>query len=86
MTPDSRAMQKRIRHLDRPLEEVPMRQRTGRARPIAGYERSAPTRDEAIARAYASGGYTLQEPGEHFGLHYSRVSRIVKAHEPRRKI
>ena len=35
-------------------------------------------RDEAIFRAYASGGYCLQEIGDHFGLHYSRVSRIVK--------
>jgi len=27
--------------------------------------------------AYKSGGYTLKEIGEYFGLHYSRVSRIV---------
>lgn len=26
--------------------------------------------------AYASGGYTLTEIGEYFGLHYSRISRI----------
>jgi DNA-directed RNA polymerase specialized sigma subunit len=35
-------------------------------------------RDEAILRAYASGGYSLKEIGDHFGLHYSRVSRILK--------
>lgn len=35
-------------------------------------------RDEAILRAYASGGYSLKQIGDHFGLHYSRVSRIVK--------
>lgn len=35
-------------------------------------------RDEAIARAYASGGYSLKQIGDHSGLHYSRVSRIVK--------
>jgi len=34
-------------------------------------------RDEAILRAYASGGYSLKEIGIHFDLHYSRVSRIV---------
>ena len=28
--------------------------------------------------AYASGGYSLKEIGDHFGLHYSRVSRILK--------
>jgi putative transposase len=35
-------------------------------------------RDEAILRAYASGGYSLKEIGDHFDLHYSRISRIVK--------
>ena len=33
--------------------------------------------DEAIALAYDNGGYGMKETGEHFGLHYSRVSRIV---------
>ena len=27
--------------------------------------------------AYASGGYSMKAIGKHFGLHYSRVSRIV---------
>ena len=27
--------------------------------------------------AYDSGGYGMKETGEHFGLHYSRVCRIV---------
>lgn len=36
-------------------------------------------RDEAIRKAYASGGYTLRAIGDHFGLHASRVSRIVSA-------
>jgi hypothetical protein len=36
-------------------------------------------RDEAIATACASGGYTLKEVGACFGLHYARVSRIVQA-------
>ena len=38
----------------------------------------AHARDEAIFDAYASGGYSLKEIGDHFRLHYSRVSRIVK--------
>ncbi|RVU30847.1 addiction module toxin RelE, partial [Rheinheimera riviphila] len=33
--------------------------------------------DEAIQVAYQSGSYTLQELGDYFGLHYSRISRIV---------
>ncbi|WP_092386718.1 hypothetical protein [Halopseudomonas salegens] len=32
---------------------------------------------QSFCRAYVSGGYTLQAIGEHFGLHYSRISRIV---------
>jgi len=35
-------------------------------------------RDEAIARAYTSDGYTLREIGDYFGLHYSHVSRIAR--------
>ncbi|MEA3278662.1 MAG: hypothetical protein U9Q81_25865, partial [Pseudomonadota bacterium] len=38
-----------------------------------------PDRDRAIAAAYASGGYTMQEIGDYFGLHYSRISKIVQA-------
>ncbi|NEV63098.1 addiction module toxin RelE, partial [Thiorhodococcus minor] len=37
--------------------------------------------DQAIAAAYASGGYTLKQIGDHFGLHYARISRIVRAAE-----
>lgn len=39
------------------------------------------TRDEAIAKAYYSGEYSMKEIGEHFSLHYSTVSRIIKAFE-----
>ncbi|MEJ2632780.1 MAG: helix-turn-helix domain-containing protein [Acidihalobacter sp.] len=34
-------------------------------------------RREAMARAFLSGAYTMQEIGEHFGVHYSTVSRAV---------
>jgi hypothetical protein len=59
------------------LREIPAVQRRPLPQPLAQlaaeYER-----DEAILRAYASGGYSLQEIGDHFDLHYSRISRIVK--------
>ena len=35
------------------------------------------SRNEAMLNAYLSGRYTLKEIGDYFGLHYSRVSRIV---------
>lgn len=31
-----------------------------------------------IAAAYASGGYTMREIGDYFGLHYSRISKILR--------
>ena len=37
-----------------------------------------------MAAAYASGGYTMEEVGDYFGLHYSRVSRVVQAAEQSR--
>ena len=43
-------------------------------------------RDREIARAYASGGYSVKEIAKHFGLHYSRVSRIVSAEKIRIRI
>lgn len=54
-----------------------MTQRRPQAKTLAYYERRAGSRDEAIISAYASGGYTLNEIGEYFELHYSRISRIV---------
>ena len=37
-------------------------------------------RDEGICRSYNSGMYSMKEIGKHFGLHYSRISRIIKQH------
>ena len=59
------------------LSEVPAAQRRKLARPLAYYAKKHADRDEAIVQAYASGGYGMKEIGEHFGLHYSRVSRIL---------
>jgi transposase len=37
--------------------------------------------NEAMARAYITGVYTMAEIGEHFGVHYMTVSRAVKMFE-----
>jgi len=34
-----------------------------------------------MAEAYKSGGYTLKQIGDHFGLHYSTVSGIIRHHK-----
>jgi hypothetical protein len=63
------------------LSEVPAAQRRRTPRPLDHYARQHRDRDEAIQSAYASGGHYLKAIGEHLGLHYSRVSRIVAAGE-----
>lgn len=56
--------------------EVPRRQRPVPS--LSAYERQSDSRDTAIREAYDSGGYTLEEIGSYFGLHYSVVSRIAR--------
>lgn len=63
---------------DKDLSEVPVSQRRPKALPLEEYKMKANYRDDAICKAYASGGYTLKQIGEYFGLHYSRVSKIVR--------
>uniref|UniRef100_E6QXI3 Transposase IS200-like domain-containing protein n=1 Tax=mine drainage metagenome TaxID=410659 RepID=E6QXI3_9ZZZZ len=70
-------MQRKI-SADAPLWEIPFVQKRPLPKPLAQIADEY-ARDEAIAQAYASGGYGLKEIGNHFGLHYSRVSRIIKA-------
>ena len=60
------------------LAEVPSAQRRSRPQPLEDYKTTSNSRDDAIVAAYWSGGYSMKEIGEHYGLHYSRVSRIVK--------
>jgi REP element-mobilizing transposase RayT len=63
------------------LREVPQARARATAEPLAVYARRHAGRDEAIVAAYASGGYTMQQIGDFFGLHYSRVSKIIQAME-----
>lgn len=67
------------------VHEVPQSKARPRAQPLAAYVRANAERDRAIAYAYASGGYTMQEIGDYFGLHYSRVSKIVRAEAQERR-
>jgi putative transposase len=66
---------------DKDLSEIPAAQRRPVAKPLDHYVRKSRDRNDAIRRAYESGGYGLKAIGDHFGLHYSRVSRIVTAGE-----
>jgi hypothetical protein len=44
---------------------------------LAEHAKIADNRNDAIHRAYTSGGFTMKEIGGFFGLHYSTVSGIV---------
>jgi len=59
------------------LREIPKAQCRPAAKKISYYLETSNTRNEAICVAYQSGGYSLAAIGEHFDLHYSRVSRII---------
>ena len=62
------------------LDEIPRAQRRMLTQPLAEFERHY-VRDEAMARAYLSGQHTMAAIAEHFGVHYSTVSRVVASFE-----
>jgi REP-associated tyrosine transposase len=66
---------------DKQLGEIPSSQRRPKPKALSEYEFSSQDRNTAICRAYQSGGYTLKDIGEYFGLHYSTVSGIIKNHK-----
>ena len=57
--------------------EIPRLQRQARAAPLATFL-AIPNRNEAVAKAYATGRYSQKEIAQVFGIHYATVSRIVK--------
>ena len=66
---------------DKDLSEIPSSQKRPLAKPLSYYSENTVDRDKAIALAFESGAYSMKQIGEHFGLHYSRISRIVKGDE-----
>ncbi|MGD8910099.1 MAG: transposase [Chromatiales bacterium] len=66
---------------DKELDEIPSSQRRPVAMTLADYQNSCSNRNMAIVEAYRNGGYTLKDIGQHFGLHYSTVSGIIKNHK-----
>ena len=61
------------------LSEIPKSQRRAKPKALSWYEKQAQTRNEGIKLSYESGGYSMKEIGRYYKLHYSRVSRIIKA-------
>lgn len=74
-----RKMQARIEQSPT-LDEIPRAQRRAITQPLETFERHYP-RHEAMAQAYLSGQYSMAAIARHFGVHYSTVSRWVRAFE-----
>ncbi|MDB2705490.1 addiction module toxin RelE, partial [Pseudomonadota bacterium] len=60
------------------LKEVPRAQRRSSPKPLEWYQGQFSIRDEGIAAAYLSGGYTMKAIASGFKVHYSTVSRAIK--------
>ena len=59
--------------------EIPNIQRRPRPMALEAFERQHPNdRNAAIQAAFATGDYTMAQLAQHFQLHYTSVSRIVK--------
>lgn len=62
------------------LAEIPRAQQRRLTQPLADFDQRY-DRNEAIARAYLSGQHTMAAIAEHFEVHYTTVSRLVRAFE-----
>ena len=61
--------------------EIPRVQRRPRAKSLDYYRKRHRDPKAAMAAAYASGDYTMQQIAAAFGVHYATVSRAVKSDE-----
>jgi len=63
------------------LAEIPQEQIHMPPHAIRWYQEHCRDRQIAMARAHLEGGYRLKHIADHFGVHYSTVSRAVKRYE-----
>jgi|GEM_PF-1710230 len=61
------------------LREMPQAKRRPVPRLLREYDLLHTDLNQAIKTAYASGGDTMTEIGNYFGLHQSRISKIIRA-------
>jgi hypothetical protein len=61
--------------------DIPALQKRALSIPISDYQDKYKDDNIAIKEAYLSGGYTMKDIGEYFGMHYTTVSRIIKRYE-----
>jgi putative transposase len=63
------------------LSEIPKSQKRKKPKTLQIYEKKATNRNQAIQLSYASGGYSMKEIGDYYGIHYSRISKIINGVE-----
>ncbi len=61
------------------VSDIPQLQTRTKPVSLDEYEQPCTDRNQAIHSAFSSGGYTMKAIGEHFGLHYTSISRIVNS-------
>ena len=61
----------------RDLSEIPVAQRTPMAKSLEQYNAQEGDRNGAMLAAFKSGAYTQKAIADFYGLHYSRVSKIL---------
>jgi putative transposase len=60
------------------LDEVPALQKRAPLKTISYFQAKYEDTNIAIKEAYLTGGNTMKEIGQHFGKHYTTISRIIK--------
>jgi len=75
----TKALSKLPKAKQKELSEIPKKQRR-KVYALSTYFKGD-DRDQSIAAAYYSGGYSQREIGEYLGRHYSTVSQRLKAYE-----
>lgn len=73
-------MQSRLTNGDT-LDEMPKAQRQRNPQPLVEIEAEHGNRGAAMAAAYGTDAYTMKTIAAYFGVHYSTVSRGVRAAE-----
>jgi len=68
-------------HPDQFLKDILLMKIQRPPKPLSYYKERYQNRQEAMAKAYLSGHYTLTEVGTLFGVSYATVSRAVKLYE-----
>jgi len=71
---------------DQSLRDIPRKQKLSPPKPVEYFARKFNDRTEAMARAYLSQHYTLEEVGKAFGVSYATVSRALKRYEQERQM